>query len=100
MRIYGTSDAIMSLVPGASFEMLHDQYVNLVWKSPDLPIPSEEEVNAERERLNQLEVARQYQYDRVSAYPSFAEQFDILFHQGYDGWKAVIQSVKDTYPKK
>jgi len=41
----------------------------------------------------------QYKYDRAREYPSFADQFDILFHGGYDGWKALIQSVKNKYPK-
>jgi hypothetical protein len=36
---------------------------------------------------------------RREEYPSYAEQFDILFHEGFDAWKAVIQSVKDQYPK-
>ena len=33
------------------------------------------------------------------AYPSFAEQFDTLYHGGYDAWKAMIQQVKDEIPK-
>ena len=37
--------------------------------------------------------------DRLYAYPSMEEQMDVLFHQGYDGWKAMIQAVKDKYPK-
>lgn len=36
---------------------------------------------------------------RASEYPSFADQFDVLFHEGFDAWKAVIQAVKDKYPK-
>jgi hypothetical protein len=38
-------------------------------------------------------------YRRIS-YPSYAEQFDILFHEGFDAWKSVIQSVKDQFPKE
>ena len=33
------------------------------------------------------------------AYPSFAEQFDTLYHGGYDAWKATIKQVKDEIPK-
>ncbi len=36
---------------------------------------------------------------RAAAYPSFADQFDTLFHEGYEGWKATIQAVKTQYPK-
>ena len=40
-----------------------------------------------------------YKYQRAAEYPSFAEQFDLLYHGGYDAWKAVIDEVKDKYPK-
>lgn len=36
---------------------------------------------------------------RVAEYPSFADQFDLLYHGGYDAWKSVITSVKEKYPK-
>jgi hypothetical protein len=40
-----------------------------------------------------------YKYQRAAEYPSFEDQFDIIFHNGLDAWKAQIQSVKDKYPK-
>jgi hypothetical protein len=40
-----------------------------------------------------------YKYQRAAEYPSFAEQFDTLYHGGYDAWKATIDSVKAKYPK-
>ena len=40
-----------------------------------------------------------YKYQRAAKYPSFAEQFDTLYHGGYDAWKATIDSVKAKYPK-
>ncbi len=36
---------------------------------------------------------------RQAEYPSFADQFDTIFHDGLDAWKAQIQAVKDKYPK-
>lgn len=36
---------------------------------------------------------------RQAEYPSFADQFDTIFHDGIDAWKAQIQAVKDKYPK-
>jgi hypothetical protein len=41
----------------------------------------------------------EYQYKRALEYPSFADQFDLLYHGGYDAWKSAIQSVKNKYPK-
>jgi hypothetical protein len=40
-----------------------------------------------------------YKAKRAAEYPSFADQFDLLFHGGIEAWKASIQAVKDKYPK-
>jgi hypothetical protein len=47
---------------------------------------------AERER-------NRYKELRAAEYPSFADQFDLLYHGGYDAWRAAIQAIKDKYPK-
>jgi len=36
---------------------------------------------------------------RLSEYPSFGEQFDKLYHEGFDAWKQSIKTIKDKYPK-
>ena len=41
----------------------------------------------------------EYKEKRMVAYPSFAEQFDTLYHGGYDAWKDTIKQIKDTIPK-
>ena len=41
-----------------------------------------------------------YRTLRAAAYPSFADQFDLLYHGGIEAWKAAIQSVKTRYPKE
>jgi ATP-dependent DNA ligase len=43
--------------------------------------------------------AKQYQRKRAAEYPSTADQFDLLYHGGYDAWKAAIDAVKTKYPK-
>jgi rhodanese-related sulfurtransferase len=40
-----------------------------------------------------------YKEQRRAEYPSFADQFDLLYHGGYDAWKAAIDAVKTKYPK-
>lgn len=42
---------------------------------------------------------QEYIFKRKAEYPSFADQFDTIFHEGLDAWKAQIQAVKDKYPK-
>ena len=36
---------------------------------------------------------------RKAAYPRFEDQFDLLYHGGYDAWKAAIDAVKTQFPK-
>ena len=40
-----------------------------------------------------------YKHQRAAEYPSFADQFDTLYHGGYDAWKAQIDAIKLKYPK-
>jgi len=44
--------------------------------------------------------ANEYKAKRAAAYPSYADQFDTIFHDGIDAWKAQIQAVKDRFPKE
>ena len=63
---------------------------------PNCTLITDEEADAIR--ASQV-VPLTYAQKRASEYPSFADQFDLLFHGGMDAWKAAIQAVKDKYPK-
>jgi hypothetical protein len=92
--------AIISLRPGAIWSLDGDTYDGLQWYDDnELPAPTEEEVNQEIEELKAEYEYNQYQRNRATAYPSIQEQLDTLYHQGYDGWKASIDEVKNKYPK-
>ena len=70
------------------------------------------EWNLPVERPDQLELALasvEYYYNeevnkwkqqRDSAYPTYADQLDQIYHEGVDAWKASIQTIKDAYPKQ
>jgi hypothetical protein len=89
--------ALVSLRPGAQWSLNGDDYEGLIWfDENELPPPTEEEVQAEVERLQAEYEYNQYQRDRASTYPSIEEQLDTLYHQGYDGWKASIDEVKKS----
>lgn len=36
---------------------------------------------------------------RKEAYPSIEAQLDILYHEGFDAWKDIIQAIKEANPK-
>jgi len=43
--------------------------------------------------------AHAYIAQRQQAYPSIADQLDLIYHQGLDAWKSAIQAVKEAHPK-
>lgn len=88
--------ALQSLRPNAEWVLRGDE---LEWHSQDQTQPTEEEITAEIARLQAEYDANEYQRKRAAAYPSFADQFDLLYHGGYDAWKAAIEAVKQEYPK-
>ena len=67
-----------------------------VWLPQCTPITDDE---AETIRLSKV-VPPTYSELRAAAYPSFADQFDTIFHGGLDAWKAEIQYIKNKYPKE
>jgi hypothetical protein len=43
--------------------------------------------------------AHAYIAKRQQAYPSIADQLDLIYHSGFDAWKSAIQAVKEEFPK-
>lgn len=43
--------------------------------------------------------ANAYKEQRAKAYPSIADQLDLLYHGGMEAWKAAITAVKEEFPK-
>jgi hypothetical protein len=93
------SDALHTLCPGSSWEVgdTYDSIKN--FKSDEYELPSEEEINAEIKRLQDIADGYQYQRLRKQEYPSIEDQLDILYHQGYEGWKSEIDKIKEKHPK-
>jgi hypothetical protein len=91
--------ALRTLCPNSGWVSCDDDYDKLVWTSEDIPKPTKEEIEAEMQRLQAEYDHNEYQRLRAIEYPSFADQFDLLYHGGYDAWKAEINKVKQKYPK-
>ena len=92
-----TSTALRELVPNA-FWVTHDEEI-VEWNSPDIPQPTEEEIQAKIAELQAKYEANEYQWQRAAEYPSWQDQLDKIYHDGIDAWKAEIKAVKDKYPK-
>ena len=96
-------DAIRSLAPGASYAIIGDE---IVWNSPDIPQPTQAEINAEIVRLQAEQDATQYKRDRQAEYPSIDELIVALWEGVVEERMASVtaleglrQAVKTKYPK-
>jgi hypothetical protein len=90
------SDVLHSLRPGAQWFLRGD---DLEWMDTVQTQPTEAEMTAETARLQAAYDAKLYQRQRAAAYPSIADQLDLLYHGGMDAWKAAITAVKQEFPK-
>jgi len=81
-------------------EIIYKLYPQVVRTVGDDAFDAEGNQVAIDQSLVDAEIARTaYIGKRQAEYPSFADQFDKIFHEGIDAWKAEIQAVKDKYPK-
>lgn len=96
---FDITSALHSLRPNSLWVVRGDTFDGIEWLDTEQTCPSEEEIADEILRLQEEYDSVEYQRLRVKEYPSFAEQFDLLYHGGYDAWKSVIDEIKSKYPK-
>lgn len=92
--------ALQNLKPGAQWTLSNGIYSGLEWYDEVQTKPTEEEIVQKIAELEYQEEVNEYQRQRAAEYPSYADQFDQIFHDGIDAWKLSIQAVKDKYPKQ
>jgi len=93
------TDAIISLRPNIPFILENEDISKLEWKDSNTVPPTLEEIQNELNRLQQDFSSIEYKNLREKEYPNIKDQLDILYHEGYDGWKKVIEDIKIKYPK-
>lgn len=94
----GKAEALKSLRPDAKWVLRGDV---VEWFDSEQAEPTSEELAAEVVRLRAEYDAAQYQRQRLAEYPPIGDQLDALFHAGVfpAEMAAMIQAVKDKYPK-
>lgn len=88
--------ALLELTPGAKW-VIRDDVID--WMDTEQTQPTQEEIVQKIAELEYREEVEEYRRVRELAYPSSGEQFDKIFHDGVDAWKADIQAIKDAHPK-
>jgi|TARA_B100000085_G_C18145442_1_gene351166 hypothetical protein len=58
--------------------------------------PTDDEINT---AYTAWKNANEYKINRANEYPPIIDQLDDIYHNGIDGWKATIKTIKDKYPK-
>jgi len=75
-------------------------YANLIIHDASKEKPTEQECIDGLAKMQSDFDALAYKRNRASEYPSIADQLDDIYHNGIDGWKSTIKTVKDKYPKE
>ena len=90
-------DALVSLCPTAKWVVRGGK--DIEWLDTEQTQPTEEEIVQKIAELTYQKEVEVYKEQRAAEYPSYANQFDKIFHEGVDAWKTDIQATKDKYPK-
>jgi phosphoglucomutase len=92
--------ALESLRPGSKWSVTNNS--TITWLDTEQTQPTDAEIQAEIARLQADYEAKEYQRQRAAAYPSMAEQLDMLYWDkvnGTNNWAEAIDAVKQEYPK-
>ncbi len=97
------SKALLSLRPGASWALNGNSYEGLQWSEEnELPPPTEEELIAEAQRIENEFQNNEYQRLREREYPDFREYLDGVVKGDQEQIQSYIDkclAVKAKYPK-
>ncbi len=92
-------ESILQINPKAIIYVEDNDVKKIKWLEGTKPI-DEKDILAKEKELKTVYENNKYQRERAEAYPSIADQLDDLYHNGIDGWKKTIKTVKDKYPKE
>lgn len=94
------AEAILSICKECQFIVKDNSIEDIEWLNTDISIiPDVESIQEELDRLQKNYNSLEYQRLRKNAYPSIEDQLDTLYHQGYDGWREMINNIKQEFPK-
>jgi len=91
--------AIRELAPNSAYHAEADGAI-IEWLTPDIPQPSEADIDAKVAEYKIEYDSKQYQRDRD--YPSIGEQLDMQYWDKKNGtkkWEEAIDKVKSDHPK-
>jgi len=93
------STAIKELAPNSAYHAEADGTI-IEWLTPDVPQPSEADIDAKVAELKAEYDSQEYARQRAEAYPTWQEQMDLIYHKGVAGLKAELKKTKDKFSKE
>jgi hypothetical protein len=85
---------------GSGFVLEGDDYSGLDWQNPDIPKPTEAEVDAKLAEMQAEYDAQAYARQRQAEYPDMGSQLNKIYDDGLTKWKAeMVDPVKAKWPK-
>jgi hypothetical protein len=96
---YTVIKAILKINPNAEVSVSGNDINTIEWHNGTTPI-AKADIEAKMAELQTEYNNNEYQRDRAAEYPSIKDQLDDIYHNGVDGWKTTIKTVKDKYPKE
>ena len=96
MADYSYALAMLEKYKNAKWTIRGNTYEGLEWLSLDIPKPSKAQLDAD---YVQAVKENEYKEKRRKEYPPIADQLDIIYDKGIDGWKADMKKIKDKHPK-
>ena len=90
-------DAIIAIKSDAQVTVDNDSVDGITWIDGN---PTGITNDAILAKQSELTTANAHIDPRVKEYPSIREQLDDIYHNGIDGWKETIKTVKNKYLKE
>ena len=100
MNYPSVGDAIRALKSDAKVSINNNDVKQITWIDGNPTNITTTQIETKLAELMTTYNNIKYQRDRKSEYPSIVDQLDELYHNGIDGWKAKIKTIKDKYPKE
>ena len=90
--------AMSSLSPNGRYSV--NKRAGLTWHTPEIPQPTDDEVDAEIVRLDAVYDSQAYARSRKTEYPRIEECVHAILDDDLDALQVLRQAVKDKYPKE
>lgn len=102
------ADAILKLCPNAAFGISYNDYSSLTWQSPEIDVPTEDQIKSKLNQLISEYNKNLYKKKRFESYPTIEEQLEMLWDdmnlENIPGkntsiWFKKIEKIKENIPK-